>query len=407
MKKIIFVIIYCLLAVTICGQVQDSTLNYRRSSLYSMLISHTGDKFGNEIRDVFLQIPVPDKFDNHDLSIKVIHSDVKKKEAKETIDAFLERNQVGRRMVSKWFERDPETGFCDMKLIRERGLYNATIFDAQRAKQSFLGSHLLADAGEELLNNTFVLINDIRYHDKHKTAQVFGTFIKIAGAVAGAALGNSDVSDLADKVGDLAASIKGFSVSVTSYLYRLEWNDDIAMRFYQEYYMDSTKIDETKRMAFNELKNFFKLSYVGSQQVSSGKTSIEGVNTESPEQMIRKVCTRAIDKSIVELQREHEEFRVKTPILSVEPAITAPIGLKEGVNEKNKYEVLEVYLDKNGKMAYKQVGIIQAVPGKIWDNRYMATEEHAYGADFNATTFRKISGGDFYRGMLIRELKIK
>ena len=29
----------------------------------------------------------------------------------------------------------------------------------------------------------------------------------------------------------------------------------------------------------------------------------------------------------------------------------------------------------------------------------------AYGADFGFTTFRKVSGGDFYPGMLIREIK--
>ena len=41
----------------------------------------------------------------------------------------------------------------------------------------------------------------------------------------------------------------------------------------------------------------------------------------------------------------------------------------------------------------------------IWDNRYMASEEQAYGSDFGFTTFRKVSGGDFYPGMLIREIK--
>ena len=407
MKKIILITIYCLFSVWVCGQEQDDLLNYRRSSLYSMLISHTGDKFGDDIRDIFLQIPIPDKFDNHDLSIKVVNSDVRKKEEKEVIDAFLDRNRVARRLVSKWFNRDPETGVCNMDMISNRGLYNASFFDAARAKKSLRGNDLLADAGEELLNNTFVLINDVRYHDKQKTAKVFGSVIKVAGSVAGAAMGNSDISNLADKAGDLAASIKGFSVTVTSYLYKLEWTEDIAMTFYQDYYMDSTRQDDAKRLAYNDLKDLFRLKYIGSQQVSSGKTSLEGVNTESPEQMIRKVCTRAIDKSIVELQKEHEEFRVKTPIYSVEPVITAKMGLKEGVNAKNKYEVLEPYIDNDGRMAYKQVGVIQPIAGKIWDNRFMASEEHAFGADLNVTSFRKISGSDLYPGFLIRELKIK
>ena len=56
-------------------------------------------------------------------------------------------------------------------------------------------------------------------------------------------------------------------------------------------------------------------------------------------------------------------------------------------------------------MTYKRVGVIQPKENLIWDNRYMASEEQAYGSDFSFTTFRKVSGGDFYPGMLIREIK--
>ena len=45
------------------------------------------------------------------------------------------------------------------------------------------------------------------------------------------------------------------------------------------------------------------------------------------------------------------------------------------------------------------------VPGMIRDNRYMALEEGAAGSELKYTTFKKISGHDFYPGMLIRELK--
>ncbi len=123
--------------------------------------------------------------------------------------------------------------------------------------------------------------------------------------------------------------------------------------------------------------------------------------------MVRKVCTRAIDESIVALQRDYDEFKIKTPIYSVEPTITAKIGLKEGVAKGNKYEVLEQVINKEGRTEYRRVGIIQSIDGFIWDNRYMAFEEQAAGSNLNSTTFRKVSGGDFYEGMLIREVKVK
>lgn len=56
----------------------DGEIKYRRSSLYSMMINHEGREFGDEIKDVFLKIPVPDKYNNHDLSVKVIYTSEKK-----------------------------------------------------------------------------------------------------------------------------------------------------------------------------------------------------------------------------------------------------------------------------------------------------------------------------------------
>ena len=58
-----------------------------------------------------------------------------------------------------------------------------------------------------------------------------------------------------------------------------------------------------------------------------------------------------------------------------------------------------------GKYKYNRRGVIRPVPGKIWDNRYMANEEEAAGSEFNATTFEVVSGMNFTPGMLIREIK--
>ncbi len=378
---------------------------YRRSALYSILVSNFETKYHKEIEDVFSSIPIPEKFDNHDLSVKIITSSMKKVE-EARVRSFLDSNAIARRLVGRWFNRDPKTGECDMNLITQRGLYEATYFDVELAKMSQRGYGMLADAGEELIGNTFVIVNAIRYTDKQKTSKVFGTLIKVAGAAAAVATGNSDFIDMGDDLGNLAAEIKGFGVTVTTYLYRLNWNDDIAKEFYANCYLDKGSHDEQKRTAF-EKSSVFKLSYIGSQKVTSGKISMQGINVYDPIQMIRKVCTRAIDESIVALQRNHDEFKIKTPIFAVSPVITAKVGMKEGVSENNKYEVLEQYIDKNNKTAYKRVGVIQPIKGKIWDNRYMAIEENAVGAKLNVTTFRKISGGDFYPGMLIREIKIK
>ena len=81
--------------------------------------------------------------------------------------------------------------------------------------------------------------------------------------------------------------------------------------------------------------------------------------------------------------------------------------MKEGVTAKSKFEVLEVIEMENGKHKYNRVGIIEPIENLIWDNRFMAVEEGAQGATLGFTTFRKVSGKDFAKGMLIREMTNK
>ncbi len=381
-------------------------MDYRRSSLYSIMVSHNAAKYHKEIESVFSSIPIPEKFDNHDLSVKIINTADKKTSTEAVVRQFLTKNNVARRMVGRWFDRDPETGECDMDLISERGLYDATYFDVELAKMSQRGYGMLSDAGEELINNTFVIVNDIRYRDRNQTAQIVGGIFKALGSIAAAYTGNSNYSSIGDNMGDLVSNIKGFGVNVTTYLYRLEWNDEIARDFYTNQYVARGQQDSVRRDAFTASDNY-RLTYVGERSVTSGNISMKGVNAYDPVQMIRKVCTRAIDESIVALQRDYDEFKIKTPIFSVEPTITAKVGLKEGVAEKNRYEVLERVINNDGKTEYRRVGVIEPVKGQIWDNRYMALEEEAIGAELNATTFKKVSGGDFYPGMLIREIKVQ
>ena len=72
------------------------------------------------------------------------------------------------------------------------------------------------------------------------------------------------------------------------------------------------------------------------------------------------------------------------------------------VTENTRFEVLERVIDEQGKMSYVQVGLIKPVKGKIKDNRFMAEEDAE--SIIEATEFEKISGKDFYPGMLIREI---
>ena len=389
-------------------QAQETDANYRRSSIYSVLVNHTDQQFASEIKEAFLQIPVPDKFNDHNLSVKVLNLDKKLSGAsseKENplITEFLNNNKVASRLVGRWFNRDFFTGQCNMELVKERGLYNATEFDKQLASRSARGMAMLQDAGEDLIGNTFVLVNDIRYVDKNKGAKTASSILKVFGSIAAAYTG-TNIDDLTDNIGDMVETIKGFKVKINTFLYKLEWSDDIATQFYQDQY--GAVPDPTKKANFDAARGNYKLKYVGKVESSGGTTSFLGINEDQPVVMVRKACQRAIDENVVDLQRNYEEFRTKSPLVSVEP-ITAFVGMKEGVTAKSQFEVLEVVELENGKHKYNRVGVIQPIENLIWDNRFMAVEEGAQGATLGFTTFRKVSGKDFSKGMLIREMTNK
>ena len=384
----------------------DDILKYRRSSLYSLMVNHTDQQFANEIKEAFLQIPVPDKFNDHNLSVKVLNLNEKLEGAKSdkenmAITNFLNDNKVASRLVARWFNRDFYTGECNMDLVKERGLYNASEFDRQLAKHSARGMALLQDAGEDLIGNTFVVVNDIRYVDKSKGSKVVGSIFKILGSVASVATGNSNFQDMGDNFGDIAESLKGFSVRINTFLYRLDWNQEQANLFYKEQY--GVGNNSKKKQNFEKGRSNYHLKYVGKVESKGSTTSFLGIKEDEPILMVRKACQRAIDENVVDLQRSYEEFRTKTPLVSVEP-ITAYIGKKEGVTEKSRFEVLEVVEMENGTHKYNKVGELEPIPNQIWDNRFMAEEEGAPGATLNATTFRAVSGKNFSKGMLIREI---
>ena len=399
-----FLLNFCLVAFS----QQNDYAGYHRSSLYSILLKHPEKEFCNEMVEVFKSIPIPDKYNNHDLKIKVMNAPVLKSLTKsemegvyrEAIEKILTRNKIGGRLVEKWFNRDKKTGSFNMNLVAERGYYDASILDVKEAMASVRGTAILADAGEELISHTYVVVNDIRYADKEtaKSAVAGGL---MAASVIGSFFG-VDLSTVVDATSGIAANIAGFKVLVTSYLFRLEWNDEIANKFYSDFWMDSNSLETSKKQDFDVAMSGFKLKYIGCATVFSGKTSLGGVKSEKD--MFLKVCTRAVDKSISELQKSFDEFKVYTPLVSSSP-LYAYIGLKEGVDENSRYEVLEKIVDENGRTSYKRVGIIKPEADKIWDNRFMAIDDKAIGSDLSYTTFKKVSGGDFYPGMLIREIK--
>lgn len=401
MRKVFFALIISVLVSSGVSAQDNEEMMYRRSSIYSLMIKHDGQQFANQISDVFLQMPVPDKYNDHDLSVKVILTDDKKND-RELVETFLGDNGVASRLVAKWFNRDITNGVCDVELIKERGIYGISEADKAEALQTLRGSAAIEDAGLELIGSTFVLVNDIRYVDKATTGKIIGGVLRVAGSVAAAYTGDSSWSDAGDSYGEMAESLKGFKVKIVSHLFQLVWDEEAEGIFYEKIYTEEPDPGKLAYMASH--RGEFRLKYIGSQESSGRNVSFLGISEDEPHLMVRKACQRALDENVMNLQKNFEAFKVKVPLISTEP-ILAQIGMKEGITEDSKFEVLEVVEDEEGRLSYERVGTLSPVKNLIWDNRFMASEEKAPGADLGATTFKKTSGKDLYPGMLIREIK--
>lgn len=401
------------------SQVGDSLFLYRRGSIYSVMISHRDLMFENEIEAAFSKMPVPDKYNDHGLGKKIFYTSEKKLKTKNLdehtgfivnrssdksnmneYDHFLQNQYIASRLVAKWFHRKKATGVCDMELVKERGYNNASEADKRLAAMSVRKDAVLQDAGEELIGSTFVLINDIRYIDRSSGSSVVGGLISAAIKTGNALHGNNTMNQ--KDLGDMIASYKGFNVKIKTYLYRLVWDEEISSSFYSNVYTE--KPDDAKKENFENMRGDFSLVYLGMQESSGKDISFMGINESEPQVMVLKACRRALDENVANLQKNFEVFKIKTPLNSIDP-LKCEIGLKEGITEKSRFEVLEAIMDDNGHVDYKRVGVIRPVKDKIWDNRFMAVEECAENATLGFTTFEKVSGSDFYPGMLVREMK--
>ncbi len=417
---------------------------YRRSSLCLMLLDENID-MKDIIQKAFLEAPMPDKYNDHNVSARVIKStskvtDSDRKAFRAAVASsdgasapkkgggfgafmgamagtssgssvvaddndreyyaavahkhLLEKN-IAKELFDKWFF--DSLGNFTMDLVRERGLYGASLMDVQTAKSSVRGMGMLEDAGEELIGNTFVVVSRFRYMSKEELVKEINAATQAVSNQIGGSVGA--YMSMAASLGSMGSQValgSGYYVRSTSFLFKLHWNKDVAAKLYEMW---------DNKDAY-QASDIFTLKYVGMESAFSGVKA--GIFTnKSNQELIRIATVNSTDAVLAKLQKKYDVFKTKTPLLSVDP-LTAAIGMKEGVAPGDKYEVLEKSENpETGKTAYKRIGVIKACKDGVCDNRYMAAEELALkGVQQGATvtTFEgKVPG--LYPGVLIRQIK--
>ena len=383
----------------------DATgIKYRRSSLYTVMINNTSRERAEVIKDAFEKSPLPEKFNDHNLTVASIDVTYNSNanDLVNNLNSYFLTKKIAKELVAKWFNRN-EKGCFNMDLIKERGEYNASNIDLNLAKSSARGLALLADAGEELISNTYVVINDFRFTNKEEVANKAKAGLGLLNVVSTLA-GGPDLS-AATTIASAGATIagKGYTVRTNSYLFQLVWNAEVAATFYQNYWMDESSYNESKKQAFDE-SDLFTLKYIGTETGLADLQSTIFTN-KTEDELIYKATSKAVDNGIAKLQRKFEEFRVKVPLYSTNP-LSAKIGKKEGLEAGDRFEVLEQVQDAEGKLSYVRKGVITVDGKNIWDNTNTIEELEEAGKNTNINQYTIFNGsGDYAPGMLIRQIR--
>jgi len=442
MKNLFLVILCAGMAYTGFAQKKDSiNTNYQRSSLALFLMEDVGMPIKDTILESFTTAPFPDKFNNHNVAIrsfercttltaedqaafdaavnlatsqnaaeapkkkgmfgkllKSLASEAtggvvgatSKDEMAISANKFLVEQKIAKQMFDKWFL--DSAGNFSLALAQERGLYNATKSDVEQAESSVYGTASLADAGIDLVNNTFAVVCNYRYMPKDSLVALIGGV-----AVAAAEASGNDYAIMGAKAAMMALSASlgaGYYVVVNTYLFQLNWNDDVQNQLSQVW---------NNREAY-DAADFYAFKYIGN---TTGWAQVKaGVFTDKDQAELIKIATvNSTDAAIAKLEKKYDVFKTKSPLMVAEDGtLYAHIGLKEGIEPKDKYEVLERAIDpKTGRTIYKSKGTITVVKDHIWDNRYMADQEPDHDSSINETYFE--GKGDYYNGLLIRQIK--
>ena len=106
--------------VTKIGKTTDQSdeFKYRRSSLYTLMINDNQREHFEVILNAFGNTPLSEKFNDHNIGPYLIDATGYVKDRSSEITVYLEKNNVAKDLVAKWFNRSKDGAF-DMSLIEE------------------------------------------------------------------------------------------------------------------------------------------------------------------------------------------------------------------------------------------------------------------------------------------------
>lgn len=433
MKKIT-IILMLTLAMAVQAQQNEQAAAYYRNALTSMILYHSEDAEGKRVCEILDNLPKQEKYDDHPVGFHVIDnmkltgirkgqngvyrqeygkdlvlSQAQKDANGQAILKLLNKADCGKRMVAKWFDLHGDSlhnAYFGSSVLESRTLYNVSALEAEKLRYTVEGKAALKDITTELLEHSFVLVTEMTYITAERRAEAAKTTMNVLGGLFDALTGSNYGERTAEIAGEIADDFTGYKVFTNTYLYQLNWSDSLTSEFYENYYTESPDPARMRKFWSNEVH--YSLSYLGVESSVYELTQKNGKYNQN--ELLELIMARSLDKNIMVLQGQYEAFRVRTPITAAEYdqkgrllGYRAPVGIKEGVDERSEFEVLEAKV-VGTRIEYSRVGVLRAVNNQIWDNRFNALLELDNDQYVSGTLFKPVGSPmkEILPGMLIR-----
>lgn len=176
-NKSLFLLIIAFLWIP-CAKSQDveSTKKipstYDRSSITLINMQFPNEAHASEVQGKVDKISFSDKYYNNNLDqLTFSVSFSRSANLSDAIKQYLNEQQIGRQIISKWFARQTD-GAMSMDLIFDRGMFNATDAAYIKAQSTKLGNAVLQDYGNRLIGRSYVLVLDYQSVQNMKEAKV-------------------------------------------------------------------------------------------------------------------------------------------------------------------------------------------------------------------------------------------
>lgn len=379
--------------------------DYRRSSITYLLVETNTNSNNQRIKTAMSKLNIPDKFNDNnlvkrsfgvsrferdtemDFLSQALSRKIMPESSLSIISDALAEEKIANEVIAKWWSRKDD-GTFGVELLQERGAYDATDAEVIAARAGVRGMTRVMDAGEELLNKSYILVFD--FYNIKTMEQYYNDVDENRRETA---------SKRETGFTPVDRTMEGYRTDLMAHLFRIDYNDSVSAVFYQELWinpdLDNKQTWDSKKKRFNDFD--FPIEYITSvktsQQSAQSKKASFGKKTD--DQLFEKMVEQGIEEVLFQLSTKYEDFRVKTAVYATRP-IRAKIGLKEGLSVDQRYFVYEYELNTTGEAVPVKKGVIRA-KNNISDNRQVASGET------KPSRFYQVAGSRIEQGMLLQQ----